>query len=148
MYIYIYIYIHIYIYIEIAVEDLRLCPRARVCVALCSHACASTAFSARGSSHDNPMGVSHRFRGIGFDCCYLDPADEDTGGRGGYTGCPRPTAWPLSRDYLDWPHGRLSLAANSRREAIRSVAAFDVHPRFRFFGSSDPISRMAYPCNG
>jgi len=34
---------------------------------------------ARGSSHDNPMGVSHRFRGIGSDCCYLDPTDEDTG---------------------------------------------------------------------
>jgi len=25
------------------------------------------------------MGVSHRFRGIGSDCCYLDPTDEDTG---------------------------------------------------------------------
>lgn len=46
----------------------RVCTRMR-----------GTAFSARGSSHDNPMGVSHRFRGIGFDCCYLDPADEDTG---------------------------------------------------------------------
>lgn len=53
---------------------------ARACVHVC--ACTrvrATAFSARGSSHDNPMGVSHRFRGIGFDCCYLDPADEDTG---------------------------------------------------------------------
>lgn len=47
---------------------------ARVCTRM-----RGTAFSARGSSHDNPMGVSHRFRGIGFDCCYLDPADEDTG---------------------------------------------------------------------
>lgn len=54
---------------------MRLCMCARVYVY------GGTAFSARGSgsSHDNPMGVSHRFRGIGFDCCYLDPADEDSG---------------------------------------------------------------------
>lgn len=44
---------------------------------------------ARGSSHDNPMGVSHRFRGIGSDCCYLDPTDEDTRDTRGVPDPPR-----------------------------------------------------------
>lgn len=35
------------------------------------------------------MGVSHRFRGIGFDCCYLDPADEDTEDTRGVPDLPR-----------------------------------------------------------
>lgn len=73
---------YIYVCIDYCGESrdlyMHVCLRVRrVCTRM-----GGTAFSARGSSHDNPMGVSHRFRGIGFDCCYLDPADEDTGIQG------------------------------------------------------------------
>lgn len=43
----------------------------------------------------------------------------------GYTGCPRPTAWPLSHDYLDestvdYPYARVC------REAIVRVEIFEM----------------------
>lgn len=66
-------YIYACVWIIVESRETYIC----MCVCVCTRM-RGTAFSARGSSHDNPMGVSHRFRGIGFDCCYLDPADEDT----------------------------------------------------------------------
>lgn len=76
------------------------------------------------------MGVSHRFRGIGSDCCYLDPADEDTGIHGvSQTYC---VARPLrSHDYLDestvdYPSARVC------REAIVRLEIFEMPFGFPF----------------
>jgi len=76
---------------------------------------------ARGSSHDNPMGVSHRFRGIGSDCCYFDPADEDTGIHG-VSQTYRVASQPrLPRRIYDY------LSARVCREAIVRAENQNVH---------------------
>jgi len=73
------------------------------------------------------MGVSHRFRGIGFDCCYLDPADEDTGDTRGVPDLPRGLSAAITSTgpTLDYPWPRIRDGKPSARSQ---------HPTpFRFF---------------
>jgi len=47
----------------------------------------------------------------------------------GYTGCPRPTAWPLSYDYLDespvyYPFARVCREAIVRAEILEMSVGF------------------------
>lgn len=102
-----------------------MCVRARVCtVALCdARICAGYGFQRARAAAATIIQWGFRIASGGLApivVTSIRPMKIP-----GYTGCPRPTAWPLSHDYLDestvdYPYARVC------REAIARVEIFEM----------------------